>query len=142
MDIYLGLKALHIISIVTWVGGMLLLGVTYRYICPPSPLSAENKRLARHMLKWDQWVTQPAIFGAWAFGLSLAYIGGWFSSPWLMVKLVIVIFLSAIHGMQSGRLRRYVNDPARVPPAFLNYSSGIVLVGLFAVVVLVVTKPF
>lgn len=142
MDTYLWLKALHIISIVTWIGGMLIIGVTYRFICPPGPLSEENRRLVRHMLKWDQRVTQPALLGAWVFGLSLGYLGSWFSSPWLMVKLVFVIFLSAIHGMQAGRLRRYVNDPERVPPAFLNYSSGIALASMIAIVVLVVTKPF
>jgi len=47
-----------------------------------------------------------AILLVWALGLTLALQGHWFRSVWLPAKLVIVLALSAWHGVQSGVLRR------------------------------------
>ncbi|PWV97656.1 putative integral membrane protein (TIGR00701 family) [Hoeflea marina] len=141
MDTYLWLKAAHIASVVAWIGGMLLLGVVHRLIATGA-MTEERLLLIRQALKWDHRVSQPALGGVWLFGIAVAAMGHWFSSPWLMAKLAIVIFLSALHGIQAGRLRRFANDPARVPPAFLRHSAAITIACMIAIVVLVVTKPF
>lgn len=142
MDIYPWLKAAHIASVVTWIGGMLTLGVVYRLILPVGAMTEERLKLVRQALRWDHFVTQPALGGVWLFGIAVAVMGHWFSSPWLIAKLVIVIFLSGLHGVQAGRLRRYANDPARMPPAWLRHSGPITVGCLVVIVVLVVTKPF
>lgn len=140
MDIYLWLKAAHIASVVTWIGGMLTLGVVYRLIATGGVMTDERLKLIRQALKWDHIVTQPALGGVWLFGIAIAAMGHWFSSPWLIAKLVIVVFLSGLHGVQAGRLRRYANDPARVPPAFLRHSAIITIACMLVIVVLVATK--
>ena len=142
MDMYLWLKAAHIASVVTWIGGMLTLGVVYRLIATDGALPEERLKLLRQPLKWDRLVTQPALGGVWLFGIAVAVMGHWLSSPWLMAKLVIVIFLSGLHGVQTGRLKRYANDVTRVPPSWLQHSGPITIGCMLVIVVLVATKPF
>jgi uncharacterized membrane protein len=79
---------------------------------------------------------------AWALGMTMAVQAGWFSSRWLMVKLVLVFGLSALHGVQSGMLQRMARSANRSPPAFLRYSAPAILVTIVAIAALAVVKPF
>jgi protoporphyrinogen IX oxidase len=79
---------------------------------------------------------------AWALGVTMAVQAGWFSSRWLMVKLVLVFGLSALHGVQSGTLRRIARSASRSPPAHLRYSAPAILVAIAAIAVLAAVKPF
>jgi putative membrane protein len=72
------------------------------------------------------------------FGIWIAVQSGAFSAPWLQLKLVLVVVLSALHGMLSGRLRR--NNPAG--PMRVQIQSIIVVAGLIGVAFLAVVKPF
>jgi len=64
---------------------------------------------------------------------------GWFSSPWLIIKLVIVVALSGLHGAQSGRLRRAVQSGQN--PILKGASVAIVL-AMLVIATLAFVKPF
>jgi uncharacterized membrane protein len=91
---------------------------------------------------WDRKVTTPAMLLVWALGMTMAVQAGWFSSRWLMIKLVLVFGLSALHGVQSGTLRRMARSANRSPPAHLRYAAPAILVAIAAIAVLAVVKPF
>ncbi len=77
----------------------------------------------------------------WGLGTVMAVQAGWFSSRWLMLKLVIVFALSALHGVQSGTLRRVSNAPGWKVPAILRYAAPLIVGAVLAIAILVVTKP-
>jgi uncharacterized membrane protein len=136
---YLLLKALHIIAIVIWVGGMLVAGITV------SAAANEKARLPSAFItavrRWDRRVTSPAMLAAWALGLSLAYAGSWFQQGWFGAKAFLVLILSALHGMVSGRLSRLAADKdIKAGPGI--YAPTLVIVIVSLIVVLVTTKPF
>ena len=108
-EAYPWLKALHVASALVFVGGVI--GVSI-FLAAASAEPATNRSLAQRVRSWDQTVTTPAMLLVWAFGLALALDGGWLSHGWLQAKLVLVVGLSAIHGMQSGRLRRLAGGAA------------------------------
>lgn len=94
-----------------------------------------NAALAQRIRRWDQAVTTPAMLLVWSFGLVVALSGGWLADGWLQAKLVLVVLLSALHGMQSGQLRR-LNGGAgagvashRMFPLILGSIIGIVGLG-------------
>ena len=94
------------------------------------------------VMAWDRKVTTPAMLLAWALGMTMAVQAGWFSSRWLMVKLVLVFGLSALHGVQSGTLRRMARGANRSPPGFLRHSASAILMAIAAIAALAVVKPF
>lgn len=132
--LYLLLKSVHILAVVTWVAGMVAAALVL--------LRPAESTLAT-LNGWDKRVTAPAMGLAWVLGLVLAYWGGWFGSPWLWVKLVAVFVLSGLHGMLSGQLRRASDsaDPAgHTSPAKPALVLTFVLVAV--VILLVETKLF
>ena len=140
---YLVLKTLHIAAMVAWIGGMLVLGLAFRFLSTASnKRSVDDGRFIAMVVRWDRYVTTAAMLLVWGLGIAMAMQGGWFTSRWLMVKLVLVAGVSALHGVQSGRLRRLTWDAGRPVPAVLRASGAVTLVLVTLVAGLVVLKPF
>ncbi|MGY4728648.1 CopD family protein [Burkholderia pyrrocinia] len=132
--IYLLLKAAHVVAVVTFVGGLLMLSVGVRIA---------NLAVHRAVRRWDRSVTAPALALVWITGIAIALSGHWFGAAWLSVKLAVVAALSALHGMLAGTLRRMERDDLVVVPAqWLGQAAGAVVVATGIVVGLVVIKPF
>ena len=139
---YLRLKAFHVAAVIGWIGGMLVSSVFIAMqVTSPRPLAAGESRMIEIVRAWDRKVTTPAMLLAWALGMTMAVQAGWFSSRWLMIKLVLVFGLSALHGVQSGTLRRMARGANRSPPAHLRYAASAILVAIAAIAVLAVVKP-
>ncbi len=122
---YLLAKAAHIVSLFVWIAGMATVALSLRH-----PVSAFMKPLKTY----DRTVTTPAMILAWGFGLFLAVRGGWFPQPWLVIKILLVLILSGVHGALTGKLRRAANTTDGVVaggrwflPIGLALLSGIVL---------------
>ena len=131
---YSTLLALHLIAVVIWVGGLLVNGA----MLGGSP----DQRTLASIRRLNMRLAMPAMLLVWALGITLAVKGGWFSAPWLHAKLLFVLILSALHGMQSGALRRMAADPTRKPSAFLRFSAYLTVLLVLIIVFLVTTKPF
>ena len=133
---YLWLKAFHIAAVMVWIGGLLVSSIAVNAV--PASSSATFAAIRR----WERRVTSPAMLLVWILGLALAALADWFPSPWLIAKLVIVLALSALHGMLTGTLRRLADGVDHRPPAFLLFAAPLVVLAAAAVVLLAVVKPF
>ncbi len=133
---YLWLKAFHIAAVMVWIGGLLVSSMAVAAVQASSTTTFATIR------RWDRRVTSPAMLLVWIVGLALAALADWFPSAWLIVKLVIVLALSALHGMLTGTLRRRAEGLDHRPPAFLRFAPPLVVVGATAIVLLAVVKPF
>jgi protoporphyrinogen IX oxidase len=137
---YLWLKALHVAAAITFVGGVLADAVLLPLLSDSGAASRDGQSLVCGLRDWHRLVTTPAMLVVWALGLALALRGGWFPSVWLSAKLVLVVALSAVHGVQSGALRRLAGGSA-LRLGRMRFG-GAVIVGLVtAVAILVVVKP-
>lgn len=135
--LYFVLKSLHIIADIVWIGGMLINAFVIAMV-PPTIRTG----VIAAVRPYDRWVTTTALGGAWLFGIILAVWYGWYTTGWFGFKFLIVVMLSALHGMQSAWLRRMEADPLLDPPAFVRVAMPVVLVSVVAVVLLAVVKPF
>lgn len=138
---YLWIKAIHVAAVLIWTGGLFaqtLALVTIRRGRESPDLA---RRLAAAILSWDRKVTTPALLVVWAMGLWAALSAGWLGALWLWMKLVFVVGLSALHGVQSGALRRIaVGGPTKA--ADLDWRPLVLLPAFAAIAVLAVVKPF
>ena len=132
-DGYTVLKALHVGAALVFAGGVLATAVLLQ---AAGRLALAARPVARVALRWSRVVTTPAMLLVWSLGLVLGIEGGWFSERWLQVKLAFVLILSALHGVQSGVLRRWAGgmtpSPATKSPvaALLAVACLIVIAGL------------
>ncbi|RKP47610.1 CopD family protein [Trinickia fusca] len=142
--LYLWLKALHVGAVLVLLGGLLVLALTVATFSKLGDIAHGQARtgLLDAVRRWDRCVTSPAMVLVWGLGIALALKGDWFRSPWLIIKLCFVIFLSALHGMLSGMLRRLGRENSRPAPRMLRLSPAAIVASTIAIAILVIVKPF
>ena len=98
--IYLSVKALHIVAVILWIGSLVLVTA----ITASSKLNSDQMRVAVR-------ITESAIGVTWLAGIALVVMGGWYTSTWWIVKIVVVLVISAVHafcivaGNQQTRMK-------------------------------------
>jgi len=137
---YLWLKSLHIIFVTSWFAGLFYLPRIYVNLAMVEGAGAERDRLLLMAGKLYRFMTPLGVL-ALVFGLWL-WLGYGIGGGWMHAKLALVVVLIAYH-LYCGRLLRgfRAGTVARSHLWFRWFNELPVLV-LFAVVILVVLKPF
>jgi uncharacterized membrane protein len=136
--VYPWLKALHVAAAITFVGGVLATSVILRTKPGDNASGREESGTVRSLRAWHREVTTPAMLIVWALGIVLALQGGWFASLWLQAKLALVVVLSAVHGVQSGALRRLAGGSALPMQEFSGWLTIVLVAGI---AILAIVKP-
>ena len=139
---YPWLLALHIISLIAWMAGMLYLPRLFVYHCEADPGSRQSetfKVMERRLLRA---IMNPAMIATWVFGLWLAYRGGFFGATWLHIKLALVLALSGVHGMLSRYVKDFAADKNRRSQKFYRIINEVPTVLMILIVCVAVLKPF
>lgn len=138
---HLLLKALHLLAVIVFAGGLLVQLVALHAIGNgPLPRRPDDRRLMMRISSWDRMVTAPALLLVWALGMTMVGNGGWPGS-WLGLKLLFVALLSAQHGVQAGLIRSLTGENLLPVPRWLQAGPWLALPAIAAVVLLAVLKP-
>lgn len=142
MDLYLWIKALHVVAVIAWMAAMLYLPRLFVYHAVETPGSATSetfKVMERRLLKA---IATPAMIVTWVAGLILVWQGGWMSSGWLYAKLALVILMSGMHGALVKYTREFAEDRNARSQKFYRVVNEVPTVLMLAIVILVIVKPF
>ena len=140
--LYLWFKSLHVIAVIAWMAGMLYLPRLFVYHCEAEPGSRQSetfKVMERRLLRA---IINPAMAVTWVVGLWLIYAGGFLSSGWMHAKLLLVLAMSAMHGMLSRWVRAFAADRNPHSQKFYRYINEIPTILMIVIVILVIVKPF
>jgi protoporphyrinogen IX oxidase len=140
---YLWLKALHIIAVISWMAGLLYLPRLMIYHCEAEKGSVQSetfKTMERRLLKA---IMTPAMIVSWGLGLYLAFVYvGFKGNGWLHVKFLFVIALSASHGFMARWVRDFAEDRNTRPQRFYRIANEVPTLLMIGIVILAVVKPF
>jgi protoporphyrinogen IX oxidase len=139
---YLWIKALHIIAVIAWMAGMLYLPRLFVYhagVAPGSPQSETFKVMEQRLLRY---IMTPAMIATWLFGIALVIQGQYFAATWFHLKLLLVLLMSALHGLFSRWARDFAADRNVRSAKFFRIANEIPTLILIAVVILATVKPF
>lgn len=135
-------KALHIISFVAWMAGMLYLPRLYVYHCgveAGSEASETFKVMERRLLRA---IMTPAMISTWIFGLYMMMVGNWYQDGWFHFKLLLVVLMSMMHGFLARWHKDFEQDRNTRSQKFYRVANEVPTVLLILIVFLVVLKPF
>ncbi len=135
-------KALHIISVIAWMAGLLYLPRLFVYHAdtPSGSVQAETfKIMERRLLKA---IMNPAmiftfIFGIWMLVLAPALL----TEIWMMIKIVCVFGLTGCHGLFSRMRRDLENDRLPYSSKVYRIWNEAPTVLMIIIVVMAVVKP-
>ena len=136
------IKSLHIISVISWMVGLLYLPrlFVYHADAPTGSVQAETfKVMERRLLKAIMTPAMIAsfIFGLWMLALNLEL----FSEPWFHVKFAAVFLLAGVHGKFSKMRRLLENDEKPLFSKAYRIWNEVPTVLMIVIVVMAVAKP-
>jgi len=145
---FLWIKALHVISVISWMAGMLYLPRLFVYHAEAGAGSEIGETFKIMERKLMRFIINPAMGATWIFGLSLIFMPARFggigieAGGWLWAKLALVTLLSGFHGFLSAERKRLEQDEIRRTPKFYRMINEVPTVIMILVVILVIVKPF
>jgi putative membrane protein len=136
----LWVKALHIVFMVTWFAGLFYLPRLFVYHAQSTDtVSVERFKVMERKLYYG--IMAPGAVLTIASGLWL-WLGWGFSGGWLHAKLALVAVLVGYHLWCGKLLADFRNDRNARGHVWFRWFNEFPVVILFAVVILVVVKPF
>jgi protoporphyrinogen IX oxidase len=143
ITLYNTVKALHIISFVSWMAGMFYLPRLYVYHTGATKGGEADLMLQVMERKLLRFIINPAMIATWGFGLWLAVITQAFTSGgWFHAKMAAVMLMSGVHmllAVHRGAFARGDNTKSERYFRLLNEAPTLLLI---VIVWLVVFKPF
>ncbi len=141
---YLWVKALHVISVIAWMAGLLYLPRLFVYhtqAAVGSPESQTFKVMERKLLRL---IMNPAMIASWVFGLWLIVLLGSsaMTAGWLHGKLALVLLLSVAHGFMARWRKDFERDTNRHTERFFRIINEVPTLLMIGIVILVIVKPF
>ena len=139
---YLWIKALHIIAVISWMAGMLYLPRLFVYHVGAEPGSPQAKTFEVMEYRLLHYIMTPAMAVAWIAGIALMIQGGWLTAGWLHAKLAAVVIMSGLHGFLSRCARDFAAGRNRRDAKFYRIINEVPTILLIFIVIMVVVKPF
>lgn len=139
---YEWVKALHAISIIAWMAGLLYLPRLYVYhtrVAVGSEQSELFKVMERRLLRA---IMNPAMIASWIFGLWLMMLIEAWTQPWFHAKLLAVILMTGAHMAMAKWRKDFEADRNQRGHKFYRIANEVPTVLMVAVVILVIVKPF
>ncbi len=139
---YAWVLALHIISIISWMAGLLYLPRLFVYhvdAAPGSELSETLKTMERRLLRA---IMTPAMIASWVFGIWLVVLTAAHLEIWFHIKMILIILLSASHMVMAKWRKEFASEQNTRSARFYRIANEVPTILMIATVILVIVKPF
>ena len=143
MNYYLLFKSLHLISVISWMAGLLYLPRIFVYHAENS----DNRKISDVFKIMEKklyfYIMTPALTLSWIFGLLLIHIIGFqqLGQTWMVLKIIFVIFLTFYHFYLGKTLNQFKFDQNTHSHKFYRLINEIPTIVLILIVFVVIFKP-
>ncbi len=142
MDYHHWLEAFHIISVISWMAGMLYLPRLYAYHSSVEYDSKSCRMLQVMEKRLLRIIINPAMISTITFGMALAIEGSYFHHRWFHVKVLLVLIMLVIHMLLARYRKLLVNGKNKHSAFFYKVINEIVTLLMSLIVIIATVKPF
>jgi protoporphyrinogen IX oxidase len=139
---YLWFKALHIMAVISWMAGLFYLPRLFIYHHDKAVGSESSETFKVMESRLYRFIMNPSMMIAWAFGLFIAWDGGWFPAGWLHVKLAAVIAMTVAHVYFGRAVHGFARDERPLTVRQWRLLNEVPAVLMIVIVLMAVLKPF
>ena len=143
MNFYLTYKALHLISVISWMAGLLYLPRIFVYHSETNNNKAQSETFKLMERRLYFYIMNPAMILSWVFGFLLIHSQGLESLGflWMQIKLGLVTILTAYHFYLLIFLTDFQYDMNTKSSKFFRIINEIPTILLIIIIFVVVFKP-
>ena len=143
MNTYLLFKSLHLISVISWMAGLLYLPRIFVYHSQNSskPIVTDVFKVMEKKLFF--YIMTPAMILSWLFGLLLIREIGFeqLGQKWMILKLIFVIILTLYHSYLGRILGQFKLDLNKHSHKYYRFINEIPTLLLILIIFVVIFKP-
>lgn len=143
-ELYVWVKAFHIVAVIAWMAGLLYLPRLFVYHCKAEKGSAQSETFKVMERKLLRQIMNPAMVVSLGLGLWLLFMPGvidW-SDVWVYLKLALVVLMLVNHHLMARFRRDFAEDRNRRSEKFYRVFNEAPTLAMIAIVIFVVVKPF
>ena len=142
MNYYFLFKSLHLISVISWMAGLLYLPRIFVYHSEASHKSQKDifKIMEKRLYNY---IMMPAMLLSWLFGILLVHsitLSVLFEL-WMQIKIIAVIILTYYHFTLGKYLNDFAIDKNEKTSKFFRIYNEIPTIVLIVVIFTVIFKP-
>ena len=143
MNTYLLFKSLHLISVISWMAGLLYLPRIFVYHAQNNSEQIISEVFKVMEKKLFFYIMTPAMILSWLFGLLLIHEIGFeqLGQIWMILKLVFVVLLTIYHFYLGSILNQFKLNLNKHSHKFFRYINEIPTILLILIIFVVVFKP-
>jgi len=146
MNIYLLLKSIHLIAVISWMAGLLYLPRIFVYHSEAALKNKSEDLISTFKIMERRlfiYIMNPAMIVSWIFGGLLIHSIGTenLSSFWLQAKLFLVVLLTLYHLFLFKCLSKFSENNNSYSSRFYRIINEIPTVLLIGIIFIVVFKP-
>ena len=141
-NLYLWIKASHVVAVISWMAGLFYLPRLFIYHADAEPGSVQSETFKVMEQRLLRIIMNPAMMLTWILGLNLAWSVHGLHGGWLHAKIGLVVALTAVHMLFSRAVRAFARDENRRSARYWRFMNEAPTLLMIAIVVLVVVKPF
>ena len=143
MNAYLLFKSLHLISVISWMAGLLYLPRIFVYHSQNSTQIIISEVFKVMEKKLFYYIMTPAMILSWVFGLILIHQIGFdkLGQKWMVLKLIFVVLLTLYHLYLGKILGQFKLDLNKHSHKFYRYINEIPTLLLILIIFVVIFKP-
>ena len=143
MNFYLLFKSLHLISVISWMAGLLYLPRIFVYHAENSSEKKTSEIFKTMERKLFFYIMTPAMILSWIFGVILFHSIGFqqIGQTWMILKIILVIILTLYH-FYLGKIVAHFNiDQNKHSHKYYRIINEIPTLLLILIVFVVVFQP-
>ncbi len=136
---FLWIKAIHIISVIAWMAGLLYLPRLFVYHSDKEIEQNTSNTFKVMERKLYRFIMNPSVALVWITGLILFHYSG--IETWLLVKIALVILMTFFHIFLGQRLRDFSADANKYSSRFFRIINEVPTIIMIIIVFLAVLQP-
>ena len=143
MNFYLLFKSLHLISVISWMAGLLYLPRIFVYHAENSSEKKTSEIFKTMERKLFFYIMTPAMILSWIFGVILIHSIGFqqIGQTWMILKIILVIILTFYHFYLGKIVAQFKIDQNIHSHKYYRIINEIPTLLLILIVFVVVFKP-
>ena len=140
--LYIWIKALHVISIIAWMAGILYFWrLLVNHAMETEPVVIERFKGMERRLR--RAIMTPAMIASLTFGITMLVLAPTLlQQPWMHVKLTLVALLVFNHHQAVRAEKKLGEDPRAFTDKRLRIMNEVPTFLMIGIVIMVIVRPF